>query len=261
MRQLFAHRFEHGALAGHTCGNFFISALEQITGSIDEAVVRAGDILKIRGRVVPVTRDQAHLVMTLKNGKVLKGEHAIDYYQLISRFGVASIKIAPRARLNPEAQRAIKEADVIIVGPGDLYTSLLPNFLITGMPATIRTARARKVYVGNLMNKHGQTDDMTVSEYVDAFTETVGAPFFTDVIYNTAKIPDTLLSRYHDEGEPVRHEPLQVQDGVRYLGVPLLATRAPKRMKGDQLARSYIRHDPDKLASLISTLCIDTSST
>jgi uncharacterized cofD-like protein len=251
MRQLFAHRFDRGKLAGHTCGNLLISALEQITGSIDEAVLRAGDILKIRGRVVPVTRDQAQLVMTLRNGKVLKGEHAIDFYQLISRFGVASIKLSPKAKLNPEALWAIKEADAIVVGPGDLYTSILPNFLISGMPAAIRNAKAKKIFVGNLMNKHGQTDNMEVNDYIDVFTNVVGAPFFTHAIYNTTKVPSALLTRYLDEGEPVLCEPTEGESGPIYVGAPLLATRAPKRVKGDKLARSYIRHDQEKLAEVI----------
>lgn len=254
MRQLFAHRFDRGKLSGHTCGNLLISALEQITGSIDDAVLRAGDILKIRGRVVPVTRDQAHLVMTLQNGKVLKGEHAIDFYQLISRFGVASIKLSPKARLNPEARMAIQEADAIVVGPGDLYTSILPNFLIAGMPAAIKKSNAKKIFVGNLMNKHGQTDNMSIGDYVDSLTRVVGEPFFTHAIYNTAKIPTVLLDRYHDEGEPVGCDFDELDDGVTYVGAPLLATRPPRRVKGDKLARSFIRHDHEKLAATIISL-------
>ncbi len=256
MRQLFTYRFDRGRLAGHTCGNLLISALEQITGSIDKAVEHAGDILKIRGRVVPVTCDDTHLIMTLKNGKVLKGEHAIDFYQLISHFGVASIKLAPKATLNPHARAAIKNADAIIVGPGDLYTSVLPNFLVSGMAKAILSSPAKKIFVGNLMNKHGQADNMSIKDYVDAFTREVGQSFFTHAIYNTTKIPPELLARYLDEGEPLVGVREKFDGTTTYVGTPLLATRPPKRAKGDKLARSYIRHDQDKLAAAIIALVV-----
>lgn len=254
MRKLFTHRFDRGKLSGHTCGNLLISALEQITGSIDEAVIHAGDILKIRGKVVPVTRDQTHLVMTLKNGKVLSGEHAIDYYQLISRFGVHSLKLSPKARLNPLARAALREADAIVVGPGDLYTSLLPNFLIDGMCAAVQSSSAKKVFVGNLMNKHGQTDGMTLEDYLETFVRVLGRNVFTHAIYNTATVPPTLLARYLDEGEPVPTSVSRRWTEITYFGMPLLAVRPPKKVKGDTIARSYIRHDPEKLAEAIVRL-------
>src|SRR3989338_8459514 len=154
MRKLFNHRYEHGDLAGHNFGNIFISTLEQVTGSLDKALHVAGKILQIHGQVIPVTLDKVRLVAELKNGKVLKGESALSDYQLVSRFGIKKIYLAPKAKANPEALRAIMEADLVIVGPGNLYASLIPNFLVHGVGNALVKSGAKKVYIANLMNKN-----------------------------------------------------------------------------------------------------------
>src|SRR3989338_1628649 len=166
MRKLFNHRYDRGELKGHNFGNIFISTLEQVTGSLDRALDVAGEILNIRGRVVPVTLTKVDLVTELKNGKVLHGESALSDYQLVSRFGIKKSFLTPAAKANPKALQAIKEADLIVVGPGNLYASLIPNFLVTGIGRAFIASKAKKIYVANLMNKHGHTDDFLVSDYV-----------------------------------------------------------------------------------------------
>jgi len=251
MRAVFTHRFDKGSLKGHTLGNLILSGLEQVTGSIDEAIERVSDILKIRGRVLPVSLDPMHLRMQLKNGKVLKGEHAVDDYQHISRFGVRSVELKPAASLNPTVRKALQAADVIVVGPGDLYTSLLPNLLVEGMPAVLKRSRARKVFVAPLMNKYGQTDGLTVCEYLDVFAQSVGTQVFDTVVYSDTLPPKKLLRKYLDEGEPVHFRADDCPQSITAIPADLLASTAPKRVKGDALARSFIRHDPDKLAHAI----------
>src|SRR6185436_7247989 len=157
MRKLFNHRYEKGGLEGHSFGNLFISTLEQVTGNLDKALDVAGEILKIRGRVVPVTLTKVKLVTELKNGKMLEGEDVLGNYQLVSRFGIKRIYLKPKAQPNPKALQAIKEADVIVIGPGDLYTTMIPNLLVIGK--AIAKSKAKKIFVANLMNKHGHTDD------------------------------------------------------------------------------------------------------
>src|SRR3989338_7853991 len=176
MRKLFNHRFDSGELAGHNFGNIFISTLEQVTGSLDQALDVAGRLLNIRGRVIPVTLSKVGLIAELKNGKVLQGESALSDYQLVSRFGIKKIFLKPKARANPKALRAIKEADLVIVGPGNLYASLIPNFLVERVGRALLSSRAKKVYVANLMNKNGHTDDFLVSDYVRALEGAVGPP-------------------------------------------------------------------------------------
>jgi uncharacterized cofD-like protein len=251
VRALFTHRFAKGSLKGHTFGNIFISALEQVSGSIDRALDEVGHILKIKGTVLPVTRAKTRLVMKLKNGKVLRGEHAIDQYQLISRFGVASVMLRPAATLNPRAAQALREADLVVVGPGDLYTSLLPVFLVVGMKEAFTRSKAKKVFVANLMNKYGQTDGHSVGDFLDVFRSQVGQMPFTHALYNTTAIPKPLLRRYLDEGEPVVYDPAGCPTRVHCIGADLLATTTTRKTKGDTVTRSLIRHDPTKLAQAL----------
>src|SRR3989344_2371375 len=159
MRKLFNHRFDSGELAGHNFGNIFISTLEQVTGSLDQALDVAGRLLNIRGRVIPVTLSKVGLIAELKNGKVLEGESALSDYQLVSRFGIKKIYLKPKAKANKKAIDAIEDADLVVVGPGNLYASLIPNFLVDGIGRALVASKAKKVYVANLMNKNGHTDD------------------------------------------------------------------------------------------------------
>lgn len=253
LRKLFNHRYEKGSLAGHSFGNIFISTLEQVTGSLDKALDTIGNILKIKGSVVPVTLSKVRLIAKLKNGKVLTGENEITSYQLLSRFGIDSLSLSPKARVNPKALTAIAQADLIVVGPGNLYASLIPNFLVRGIGTALARSKAKKVYVANLMNKHGHTDDFTVADYVKALEHYSAPCSFDVVIYNTKKPPRALLTKYSDEGEPVsaRHE---LRERYQVIGKDLLSRSREKPQKKDLLRRTLIRHDSDKLATAIVSL-------
>ena len=252
MRKLFNHRYDRGELAGHNFGNIFISTLEQVTGSLDKALDLAGEVLNIRGRVIPVTLSKVHLVAELKNGKILKGESAISDYQLVSRFGVKKIYLTPKAIANPKAQQAIKEADLIVVGPGNLYASLIPNFLVPGIARAFIASKAKKVYVANLMNKHGHTDDFVVSDYVRAIEGVVGkSGVFDVVVYNTKKPAPELVRKYADEGAPVSCGPECKSLGIDLVGTDLLAGKLSAPKKKDLIRRTLIRHDSDKLAKVL----------
>ncbi len=255
MRKLFNYRFDKGELAGHSFGNLFISTLERVTGSLDLALDVAGRILHIRGRVIPVTLSKVGLIAELKNGKVLHGESALSDYQLVSRFGIKKIFLKPKAKANPKALRAIKEADIIIVGPGNLYASLIPNFLVSGIGRALITSRAKKIYVANLMNKNGHTDDFLVSDYVRALEGVIGKEgVFDAVVYNTKLPTQALLRKYADEGEPVVCGPECLKGEFELIGTNLLAGDLAKTTKKDMLRRTLIRHDPDKLAKVLMSL-------
>ena len=255
MRKLFSHRYQNGGLEGHNFGNIFISTLEKISGSIDKALEIAGTILNIKGKVIPVTLDTAALVTELNNGKVIEGEDALGEYQLVSKFGIKKMSLKPKAKMHPKALVALREADVITVGPGDLYTSLAPNFLVQGFSEAFVKSKARKVYIANLMNRHGHTDDFTVADYVRVLEEMIGKEgVFDTIVYNT-KIPAaSLLKKYADEGEPVRFDE-SVFSGTRtFIGADILADGVAKKAKGDALERSLIRHSPQKLAKILAGL-------
>lgn len=255
MRELLNHRFDRGDLSGHNFGNILISTLEQVTGSLDKALDMIGSIFAIRGRVVPVTLTKTNLVAELNNGKVLQGEHELTEYQLVSKFGIKKLSLRPKATANKKALQAIREADFIIVGPGNLYSSIIPNFLVPGISTAFAKAKARKIYVANLMNKHGHTDDFCVADYVDEIERFAGVrDLFDTVIYNTKPPSPKLVKKYADEGEPVAHDEAAMRPDLAFVGVDIIADAIAKTAKKDMLRRTLIRHDPDKLASAIMAL-------
>jgi uncharacterized cofD-like protein len=254
MRKLFTHRYDRGELRGHSFGNIFISTLEQITGSIDQAIDVAGRVLNIRGRVIPVTLDHISLHALLANGKQLDGESAFMEYQLVSRYGIKKIFLDPDGKANSKALRAIREADLIVVGPGKLYTSILPNFLVRGVSQAFIRSKAKKVFVANLMSQQGHTDNFSVTDYVRTLERYIGKKVFDSVLYNTKEPPKSLLKRYTDEGEPVGCSARCKKMGYKLTGKDLLAGGVVKTPQKDLLRRTLIRHDPEKLAKALIDL-------
>lgn len=255
MRQLFNHRFDRGDLKGHSFGNIFISTLEQVTGDLDKALDVASKILNIRGRVMPVTLDKIALNAELKNGKILSGESEFMNYQLVSKYGIKKMFLTPKAKANPKAVKAIKEADLIVVGPGKLYTSVLPNFLVPGIAKAFIASKAKKVYVTNLMSQQGHTDNFFVSDYVKVMEKYIGKKgVFDVVIYNNKKAPSQLVRKYADEGEPVVCSAECLRGDFELIGTNLLSDGLANVPKVDLLRRTLIRHDSEKLAKTILQL-------
>ncbi len=251
MRKLFNHRYDRGGLKGHSFGNIFISTLEQVTGSIDKAIDVAANVLNIRGRVVPVTLDKIALHAELSNGKILNGESAFMEYQLVSKYGIKKIFLDPVGTANPKALKAIAEADLIVIGPGKLYTSILPNFLVKGVSRALARSKAKKVFIANLMSQQGHTDNFSVSDYVLALEKYIGKEVFNTILFNTKKPPQQLVRRYADEGEPVVCTDACKKSGYELIGKDLLADGVAKTPKKDLLRRTLIRHDSDKLAKAL----------
>lgn len=251
MRELFNFRFSKGGLKGHNFGNLFISAIEKITGDFNKSLEMISEVLKVKGFVVPVTLDKVRLVAELKNGKKLYGEGDISDYQMISRFGVKKIYLNKKVKPNKKAIKAIKEADLIVVGPGSFYSSLIPNFLIPGIAKVFSEAKAKKVFICNIMNKYGHTDDFSVKDFIEGIEKFTGPKAFDFVVYNTKLPSKTLLKKYVDEGEPVCLSNEKINKKRKLIGADLLNKEAKKAVKGDILQRTLIRHDSDKLAKVI----------
>lgn len=255
MRRLFMHRFDRGDLRGHSFGNIFIATIEHVAGNIDTALDVAGRVLNIEGSVVPVTREKVKLVAHFADGTTIEGEDAIGESRRPSEVGITRLALRPDVRANPKALRAIRGADMIVVGPGDLYTSLLPNLLVRGVTTAILKSAARKVFVANLMNRVGHADGFTVFDYVRKMEELAGGKrIFDTVIYNTKRPPAYLLRKYAEEGAPVLAGNNGANRRVDFVGAPLLANGTHRRIKGDTLRRTLIRHDSDKLAKLLVRL-------
>lgn len=251
VRELFLYRFAKGeGLTGHNFGNLLLTALTDILGSEVAAIAAASRILRVSGTVVPVTTDHAHLQATYDDGVVLVGEHTIDEPPA-DRYDrrIVDLALTPTATLSPAAAAALAAADVIIFGPGDLYTSILANCVVAGFQDTLRTSRATLIYLCNLMSKPGQTNGLSATQHVAEVTRYAGRMPDHVVIHNGTFEP-VLLERYAQEGTyPI----VNVDEPVPYTlhAVDIVAHEAVKTQAGDVLTRSLIRHDSKKLATLL----------
>lgn len=242
MRSLVNYRFENGGLEGHSFGNLLLSALEKVTGSFEKAVEEMGRILFIKGKVIPVTTHQVRLKMILNNRKILEGEKEIYLSQEIDQ-GYKKIYLEPFPEANPHAIDEIQNADFIILGPGGLHTSLIPNLLVEGISEALLQSTAKKVFVVNLMNRKGQTTGYKISHYLGEIERYIGRDIFDHILVNTQSPPEELLDIYAEEGTLVEND---LRDD-RIIMSPLLG-ELNEGIKGDLLKRNLIRHDPDKLA-------------
>ena len=251
VRELFLYRFSKGeGLNGHNFGNLLLTALTDILGSEVLAIEAASRILRVRGRVIPVTIDSIHLKAVFDDGEVVVGEHAIDEPPAAKhKRRIVDLSVTPNATLNPAAAEALSKADLIVLGPGDFYTSILANCVVGNFADVFTQSKAIKVYVGNLMSRSGQTINMHTAEYIAELVRYLGSAPDHMLINNSPLVAD-LLVRYRAEGNhPVEQNCI---DGVCTIhSSDFLATEAITSVSGDKLKRSLIRHDSDKLASAI----------
>lgn len=253
MRDLFNYRFEEGGLKGHAVGNLFLTALEKMTGDFAEAVERASEVLNITGVVAPITLTNVRLVMEDADGTEVVGEYKIS--DSVFHDPHPKLRLVPEAAANPTAIAAIMEADVVVIAPGNLYSSLAPAVIVPGIGEVLMQTRAYKVYVCNLVTKPGQTDGFTVADFVSELHRLAGSEFLDAVIYNTEKPSDELLSKYARQGELAvgfDNDELARQT-YRAIGRNLLAGSVWQGTSADPIApaRTLIRHDAEAVASAI----------
>lgn len=248
VRKLFLYRFDKGnGLSGHNFGNLLLVALTDILGSEEAAIRAAARVLRVQGQVVPVTTENVDLVARYDDGVEVVGEHAIDEPPAERvPYRIVDLSIKPQATISEAAESVLLNADLIVLGPGDLYTSVLANCVVDGVPAAIRNSPATVAYIGNLMTKRGQTSGMGVTGHVREIERYLGR--VPDVVLvNTARIPHDLLTRYEQDGEfPVQFD-YEAAD-TRIVPADLLATEAVQTARGDVLRRSLVRHDSRKVA-------------
>lgn len=250
LERLFAFRFENGqSLKGHSMGNLLLAALTQITGREDLAIKEAGKILAVSGFVYPVTLDKTNLVAILENGKRIVGESRIDLRWEGKAYAESPIKrvyLQPKARVYKNAAEDLRKADIIVLGPGDLYTSLIPNILVEGVSDAILKSKAKVVLIINLMTKPGETDHFTASKFLEVVRSYLGksACKITHVIVNNRFPEDvkTLGWYLKYSSEPVKDDLDSRRDQVKVI-------RGKFTQKGD-----LVRHDPAKLAKAIIDL-------
>lgn len=249
-RELFLYRFNSGDLKGHNFGNIFITALEKNAVNYQEVVDTAAFILKIKGKVIPVTFDKVHLGATYEDGETLEKEGIIDVaFHKTSRIDKAYLK--PKAGANKAALAALKRADYIVMGPGDLYTGIIPNLLVDDIAETIRCSKSKIIYIANLFTKHGQTTEYTVENHVADIEKYLGRKIDM-ILINNGKIPAAIVNYYRTHNEiPVADDLI---NGRKIYRDDLLSTVKYSKPKGDSLPRSVIRHDSDKVAAAIYSI-------
>ncbi len=249
MRSLMNYRFEQGGLEGHSFGNLLLSALEKVTGSFEKAVEEAGKILSIKGKVIPVTTNPVRLHMVLANERVLRGEKEILLCQE-PLLNFKSIYLEPFPAVNPRAVDEMMNADLIIFGPGGLYTSLIPVLLVEGIGKALRESKAKKVFIVNLMNKNVQTPQFKAGDYIGEVQRFIGKDVFDFIIINKEQPPGDLLERYAAEAEYVVDD---LGKDSRIIRADLLDNSKPEISKSDVIAhtRALIRHDAGKVANVV----------
>lgn len=254
MRELFNYRYEQGGLKGHNFGNIFLSTLEKITGSFEESVRVAGMVLATRGTVIPVTTGNVALICG-HGEKACVGEHAINDATLSDR---ETLRLEPAAYANPKAVAAIEAADCIVIGPGNLYCSILPTLLVKGIPEAIARSSACVVYNCNLMTKKGHTDGFSVSDFANEIERFLGKGRLNFVTYNDKAPEKDLLVRYAEEDTFPVFAPSEGFGDAKYRPLPadLINKRMFVQKQGDPIRRTFIRHDADALAALIIQNCL-----
>ncbi|PIV09784.1 hypothetical protein COS31_02850 [Candidatus Roizmanbacteria bacterium CG02_land_8_20_14_3_00_36_15] len=249
-RKLFLYRFEKGDLAGHNFGNIFLSALEKVSHDYNEVIKTASYILNVKGKVVPVTFKKAHLVVDYENGKTLKGEGNIDTNeQETSKIKTAFLE--PEIEANPEAITTIANSDLVVVGPGDLYTSIISVLLVKGIKEALTKTKAKIIYVLNLMTKSGQTNDYSASNHLlDLKKYLRRGPDI--VLINNGRVPSSIISWYHAHNETEVINDLKKENfSGRIFIDDLIQGNFYLKNKADKLTRSILRHDSKKLAKTI----------
>lgn len=251
LRKLFLYRFDKGekGLKGHNFGNLFLVALGDILGSSEEAIKYTSEILRVTGKVLPVTSKSVNLVAEYEDGSVLYGEGNIDEPPKEHDGTQRIIKLwtEPEAVITSDASLEILQADYIILGPGDLYTSLLANVVVNGTAAAIGKSKAAFIYVINLVTKYGQTHDFTAKDHIEEIAKYVGKhPDF--VLIDNSDYPESILERYKKERASTVEDDIKRYKKSFVVRAPLLADEIIEKKSGDKLKRSLLRHAPDKLA-------------
>lgn len=246
LRQLFEIRFDApgSSLHGHSLGNLLIHAATLVTGAREEGVARVGRLLHIKGRVYPVAIADAHLCVVLEDGTIVKGESNIDQPIHPGDLRITDAWIEPTVTIYPEAAAALREADWVIFGPGDLYTSIVANLLVDGFVKALREGNARIVFVTNIVTKWGETHGFVASDHVKNFLRYLHRPWIDAVIVNTNALPPALVRRYEREDK----HPVPVdEDELRRFADQLIIRDFTSQ--GDLL-----RHHPDRLGRALAEL-------
>ena len=252
MNTLLSHRFERGELKGQSFGNLFLLAMNEIYGSFEEAVKMASSILRVKGTVMPITVNDVNIEATYDDKSKAFGESILPAEAIKDNKKIKRVELCPKD-VEPidGALDAIMKADIILIGPGSLYTSVIPNLLVKGVKEAILSSSAKKIYVQNVMTQHGETDKMSIKDHIEAIYEH-SAKLIDAVIINNKILSEELKQKYLDE---CQEQIFLTDDDKKFLDEERV-----DYIEGDCLDdnEDYVRHDSDKLARMIIDYYIKT---
>ncbi len=251
MNTLLSHRFEKGELKGQSFGNLFLLAMNEIYGSFEEAVKMASSILRVKGTVMPITVNDVNIEATYDDKSKAFGESILPAEAIKDNKKIKRVELCPKD-VEPldGVITAINKADIILIGPGSLYTSIIPNLLVKGVTEAIISSSAKKIYVQNVMTQHGETDEMSVKDHVEAIFEH-SDKIFDSIIINNKVLSEDLKKKYQEEYQ----EQIFLTDGDKRF----LEEEAIDYIEGDCLdGGDYARHDSEKLSNMIIDYYIRT---
>ncbi len=258
LRQLFSYRYYQGVgISGMTFGNLFMAALSDILGSQQAAITETCKLLGVKGTILPVSYEPASLLATYDNGVEVLGEHYIDVASTkVAKRRIQSLRTIPRITADPRAQTAIMQADLIVLGPGDLYTNTIANLVVDGVVQSIVDSFARVCVVMNLMTKAGETYNYQASDFLADLTQYLPPERIDFVlINNNLRLSKSILARYQKEGSRLLIDDLGTTfHNAKVVRSPLLSSSQVELSKGDKLVRSMVRHDSQLLAKAIVSL-------
>lgn len=246
MEQLMQYRFQDGKLKGQSLGNLIIAGLVDITGGMEEALRHVHDIFAVTGRVLPVSNEDITLYAKLENGLIVKGESKIPQMCSKYRVGIERVFIEPQQALPlAESVQAIREADIIMIGPGSLYTSILPNLLIEELLEALIKSRAKKILAMNIMTQPGETDNMTMMDHLDALLNHTRSDLIDCILVNNTSVDAEVESNYYKQGAEILKLDASAINRMNALGIEIIQDNFIEVKNG------YIRHDATKLGEVL----------
>jgi uncharacterized cofD-like protein len=250
MEELLQYRFKDGSLNGQCFGNLFLAAMAGISENFEDAVRKMSKVLAVKGRVLPVTLEDIKLKAVLDDNTIIYGESNIGSIRNTNKHVIKDIILEPvDAKINPEALNEIDKADMIVIGPGSLYTSIVPNLLINGMVEAIEKSKAVKAYICNVMTQPGETDNMNASEHFREISRFLG--YIVDyIVLNSGEISDDMLSQYSKDGASI----VKIDADMKYFDIKMIKENLICTKKG------YIRHNPEILARVLLNLYREESN-
>ena len=248
VQKLFNHEFQSGKLRGLDFSDIYFLAMKEINGNFEDSIIKSNEVINMVGKVIPVTLDEMKIVAELANGYIVEERSRIPEVVSEKLTKINRITISPaNCKSAPGVVEAIKAADCIIIGPGSLYTNVIPNLLVNGVNKAVKESTAIKVYISNIMTEPGQTDNYSVADHINAIIEHCGQGMIDYCIYDTGEIIPEFIKKYNLEGQDIVEQDVDKVKGIKFL------QRNLSMVDGE-----FIRHDPNLVAaSIIELICDD----